>query len=272
VFLLWPIEPATTLQAEHVVDTVELPNEQPDYPSTALENESSERVLLPEASEDTNSSLPPPDEVVEATLVVPPIQQPVATSTRDPVLDMTGWKEAVSTVFWVGEDATEDNSFIHNSASAWDEDWKGTFGGVDDPDDRCGYVPCAFTPKQSPFYVALPYNDIDDNGDRKPDATRMPWYVRTTPAYTSQMDGHWVAVRHADRICYGQVRDVGPYHEDDVEYVFGIAAKPLNTTDMKAGIDLSPAMRDCLGVGGVSITAWTFVTEDEVPEGPWLMW
>lgn len=28
-----------------------------------------------------------------------------------------------STIFWVGEEATEDNAFIHNFDSAWDENW-----------------------------------------------------------------------------------------------------------------------------------------------------
>lgn len=182
------------------------------------------------------------------------------------------WKEAVTTVFWVGEDATEDNSFIHNRASAWDEDWEGTFGGYDDPDERCGYVPCSFRPSQNPFYVALPYNDLENDGTKKKNAHVMPWYDPAIPAYVSQMHGQWVAVEREGKVCYGQVRDTGPYEQDDIAYVFGDTPKPKNTIGMKAGLDVSPAMRDCLELGGVGLTFWKFIDEADVPEGPWLSW
>ena len=68
-------------------------------------------------------------------------------------------KEALASVFWIGEDATADNRHIPNHASAWDPDWIDSYGGVDDPTRRQnnGYWPEGFKPKENPFYVALPY-------------------------------------------------------------------------------------------------------------------
>lgn len=202
---------------------------------------------------------------------VPAPLQPTQGNTSA-ISGLTAWKPAKSTVFWVGEGEDEDNGFIHNRASAWNETWEQTYGGYDDPDDRCGYRPCAFTPKQNPFYVALPYNDLTDDGEQKANAKRMPWYDATLPNYESQMDGRWVAVRNGATVCYGQVRDVGPFEQDDTAYVFGTAQTPKNKQGVGAGLDLSPAMRDCLGVGDVSMLEWRFMSTQAVPAGPWHGW
>ena len=69
------------------------------------------------------------------------------------------WKLAiVSTVFWVGETG----SGPANTHSAWEQDWVGRYGGVDDPVRRKGYEPAGFRPHENPFYVALPYCDMED--------------------------------------------------------------------------------------------------------------
>lgn len=177
------------------------------------------------------------------------------------------WKSATATVFWVGESATTENGYIHNDASAWDGEWRRRFGGVDDPDDRCGYSPCAFIPMENPFYVALPYNDRDDMGEEKQNARTVPWYATTTAS--SILKDRWVEVRAATTTCFAQWEDVGPFEEDDVVYVFGKAQVPKNQHGLKAGIDLSPALRDCLGVGGVSSVIWRHVETKSVPAGPW---
>jgi|GEM_PF-2966177 len=178
-----------------------------------------------------------------------------------------GWRKGRATVFWVGEGANETNDFIHNEASAWDEEWEQHFGGLDDPDCRIGFHPCGFVPKENAFYVALPYNDLDDTGKRKSTATHVPW--NDPNAAKSVLKNRWVEVRVNGRSCYGQWQDVGPNHEDDWDYVFGNALRPLNTFGVRAGIDLSPAMRDCLAVGDVSDVEWRHVEKTEVPSGPW---
>jgi hypothetical protein len=197
-----------------------------------------------------------------------PQPHPAASTTIEiPKPGSAGWKHAIATVFWVGEGATDENGFIHNSASAWDVEWETHFGGLDDPDDRCGFRPCAFTPKENPFYIALPYNDLDDEGRRKANARIIPW--NDPNAEKSVLKNRWVEVSRDGRSCFGQWQDVGPFNEDDATYVFGMATAPKNTDGEGAGIDLSPAMSTCLGVDGSDAVTWRHVNADAVPAGPW---
>lgn len=165
------------------------------------------------------------------------------------------WKPATATVFWVGERESEDNGYIANRAGAWDERWLLHFGGVDSPQSRCGFLPCGFTPRENPFYVALPYDDTE--GSSKQHAAR------------SALKNSWVAVRSGDRVCYGQWEDVGPFETTDYAYVFGSALQPKNRRDVRAGIDISPALKSCLGVGDVAQVEWRLVPAAAVPNGPW---
>jgi hypothetical protein len=211
---------------------------------------------------------PPPDLVV-----------PAATEQEERAVEIVGdtdpedglyrgpWKKATATVFWVGEGATDENGFIHNESSAWDVDWREHFGGLDDPSDRCGYHPCAFTPDENPFYIALPYNDLR-RGRSKENATLIPWFAG--PATSTILKNRWVEVSVDGTSCFGQWEDVGPFETDDVAYVFGDAEWPENEEGVGAGIDLSPAIRDCLSVGDVSEVRWRHVEYDVVPNGPWL--
>jgi len=45
---------------------------------------------------------------------------------------------------------------------------------------------------------------------------------------------------------------------------------PTRIRNGGAGIDLSPAIRDYLGLGSLDIVDWRFVKKEEVPPGPWL--
>src|SRR5271165_3128887 len=75
------------------------------------------------------------------------------------------WKyKIVGTVFWVGEQAAEGNP-VSNTESAWDPSWVTDFGGEDNPIARVNFMPVSFTPRQNPFYVALPYNDAGWRSD-----------------------------------------------------------------------------------------------------------
>lgn len=177
------------------------------------------------------------------------------------------WKKATATVFWVGEGATDENGFIHNEQSAWDARWLEHFGGVDDPKCRNGFYPCAFTPKENPFYVALPYNDMW-HGRSKENANMIPWY--TQPSQTSILKNRWVEVSVHGKSCFGQWEDVGPFETDDIAYVFGAAEWAANEEGVWAGIDLSPALRDCLGIGDTAEVRWRHVDRTAVQNGPWL--
>ena len=183
------------------------------------------------------------------------------------------WKlDIVATVFWVGEQPTENNP-TPNDKSSWDTQWMQNFGGYDDPDATKrtdSFTPVAFTPKQNPFYVALPYNDVIDYKTHKPEASRViPWFSqRFSRSGRTVLKGQWVAIRYGNRVCYAQWEDCGPFVTDDHDYVFG-NARPKNTSNNGAGIDISPAIRDYLGLKSMSKCDWRFVDVSEVPSGPW---
>ena len=154
----------------------------------------------------------------------------------------------VTTVFWVGEKG--------NESSAWCGDWVRAYGGVDDPKKRDGFHPAGFTPKENPFYCALPFNHWE-------------WLRRRGGTYPSGFGpglhkNRWIEIEFKDRRCYAQWEDVGPYNTDDWDYVFD--NKPPKA---KVGLDVSPAVRDYLGLSGRDVTRWRFVDGKNVPKGPW---
>lgn len=183
------------------------------------------------------------------------------------------WKlDIVATVFWVGEQPTENNP-TPNDKSSWDTQWMQNFGGYDDPDPTKrtdNYTPVGFTPKQNPFYVALPYNDCIDYNSHKPEASRViPWFKQKfVRSGKTVLKGQWIAIRYGNRVCYAQWEDCGPFVTDDHEYVFG-NARPKNTSNRGAGIDISPGVRDYLGISSSGRCDWRFVDVSEVPAGPW---
>jgi hypothetical protein len=174
--------------------------------------------------------------------------------------------DIITTYFWVGEAADSDNGYIANAASAWDEQWQAHYGGADAPSPRSGYLPGGFTPKENPFYFALPYNDLDAKGNRKSSAANCP--LAAQKSNYSWCKNSWIAIRHNGKIAYAQWEDVGPFGEDDTGYVFG-NSQPKNKQDAKAGLDVSPAVKDYLGLQDVDKTDWIFVASQNVPEGPW---
>ncbi len=190
---------------------------------------------------------------------------------KDPAYN---WRKGiVATIFWVGEEPRPGNP-VGNDKSSWDPYWQQTFGGYDDPDRRDGYLPVGFYPLQSPFYVALPFNDIDPKTGllREGADDYIPWFWEDYrgPGITV-LNGRWIEIKFGHRICYAQWRDVGPFRTDDVDYVFG-ANRPLPNRNGNAGIDLSPAVRDMLGLRSGQKVDWRFVDVSEVTEGPWASW
>lgn len=194
---------------------------------------------------------------------------PVATSTSQYPLH----KNITSTVFWVGEPQGGGSS-EDNALSAWDDEWQKDFGGFDDPANRNGYYPVGVTPKENPFYLDLPYNDFNDNGNRKANAKLVvPWASeKTWGAEESMMKNRWVKLIKDGVTCYGQIEDAGPYQYDDYAYVFGTSL-PKSKLANNAGLDVSPALRDCLKFVGLNNDSnrvdWQFVSAAEVPSGPW---
>ncbi|HMH00979.1 MAG TPA: TonB family protein, partial [Terriglobales bacterium] len=148
------------------------------------------------------------------------------------------------------------------------KDWLKNFGGVDDPEPpaRHDYIPISFVPRQNPFYCALPYNDVEQ-GQFKPEALIViPWFkqVHTEPGQSVCKD-RWVAIRKGDRICYAQWEDCGPFRTDHFQYVF----QNERPTRHGAGLSVSPAVRDHLGLAPTDVADWRFVEVSDVPPGPW---
>ena len=181
------------------------------------------------------------------------------------------WKrDIVTTLFWIGEQPSG-NNLVPNRTSSWDKQWTRNYGGFDDPNPahRSNYVPVKFTPRQNPFYCALPYNDKAHTGHR-PEARRVvPWFQEAYqgPAISTCKD-RWVAIRKGNRTVYAQWEDAGPFRTDHWQYVFG-NERPKPNLNKGAGLDVSPAVRDYLGLSETDVTDWRFVDFGEVPRGPW---
>ena len=71
-----------------------------------------------------------------------------------------------------------------------------------------------------------------------------------------------------NRTVYAQWEDSGPFRTDHWEYVFG-NERPKANLNRGAGLDVSPAVRDYLGLQDTDVTDWKFVEFSEVPSGPW---
>lgn len=197
-------------------------------------------------------------------------------------------KHIVSTTFWVGE--------IFNSGpngsqviSTYDGKWEIHYGGCDGivKNGKCetearvaanGYFPRHMTPKQNPFYLDLPYDDVNDKIGAAERAKVIPWAHQ--PRYRTElanpnlslMKNHWVEIVRKGHVCYGQIEDAGPGQYHDAAYVFG-TARPKNRKYNGAGMDVSPALTGCLRFkelnGEDDIVNWRFVNAHKVPKGPW---
>ena len=206
---------------------------------------------------------------VEPHVLVPSASEPsyIGAAGRYP------WKmDIMTTVFWVGEKATPRNP-VPNNKSAWDRNWVFNYGGYDNPDPvaRRNYIPVNFTPRQNPFYFALPYNDVT-NGTTKAEAPMVvPWFRQAFRKNgESVCRNRWIEIysKATRQTCYAQWSDCGPFRTDHWEYVFG-NEQPAWNMNQGAGLDVSPAVRDFLGLNGMDVTSWRFVEFRDVPPGPW---
>jgi hypothetical protein len=192
---------------------------------------------------------------VEPQIVIP--------SSSRPAVQRYPWKmNIVTTVFWVGEKG--------NHKSLWGGNWKGNYGGTDDPNPvaRRNYIPIAFVPRQNPFYCALPYNDVT-HGQFKPEAPLViPWFKQFYTGPGQSVCRHrWICIRKGNRVCYAQWEDCGPFRTDHFQYVFG-NERPKPNTNHGAGLNVSPAARDYLGLAPTDVTDWQFVDVRDVPPVP----
>lgn len=207
------------------------------------------------------------------------IEPPVVSSTINPISSpytssRYKWKcNIVTTVFWVGERPTRNNP-VPNTKSSWDPQWHRSYGGFDDPDpgSRREYLPKNFIPRQNPFYIALPYNDVTHGTTKKESIKAIPWFREAfVKEGQSVCKGRWVAIKHGGRVAYAQWEDCGPFRTDHWQYVFG-DDRPRPNLNQGAGLDVSPAVRDYLRMAGKDVCDWRFVDAREVPPGPWTLY
>lgn len=198
----------------------------------------------------------------------------------------------VATTFWVGEIFDPNASDGSQMLSTYDGSWFANYGGCDGVTtaNGCqteartaanGYFPTAMTPRQNPFYLDLPYDDLNNAAAFASRGTTIPWagdpgYAgHETDSSFSYMKNRWVRITLGNQTCYGQIEDAGPGQYNDVAYVFGSTdARPANTEFNGAGMDVSPALNGCLGFrdlnGENDVVSWQFVEASDVPPGPWL--
>ncbi len=164
-----------------------------------------------------------------------------------------GWKEAKIDIFGFGAPDTD---------TAWKTDQVSAYGGVDSPKFRNGYLPAGFTPRENPFYVALPYNDVTDPDKRR--VKKIPWYDWEK---TSSMKNTWVMILAKNTIVYAQVEETFTKKADDYAYVIGDSPHPKNSRGV--GMQVSPAVADYLGLESGDLVRWMFVDSRNILPGPW---
>ena len=197
----------------------------------------------------------------------------------------------VATTFWVGEVFDPHAADGSQVISTYDAHWRRHYGGCDGVvrHGRCeterrkaanGYFPARMTPRENPFYLDLPFDDVNDAAAFSRRARVIPWandrgYAGHAhdPAF-SYMKNRWVRLTRNGRTCYGQIEDAGPGVYDDYRYVFGAGdPRPASKRYNGAGLDVSPALTGCLAFtelnGDDNRVDWQFVDAAAVPPGPW---
>jgi len=243
----------------------------PDYTlDDTLEHTSHSPILSisPVSTPSPAMVVSPPSSVLSEGEIVNPLPS-------QEVISYPWHSNITATVFWVGEPIGNGSS-EDNALSCWDDRWQEHYGGYDDPFNRNGYYPADFMPQDQNFYVSVPYDDFDDEGRKASASVVVPWAGEGDWSGSSMMKGQWVEVQHNDTVCYAQVNDCGPYEYDDSEYVFALNGKahtPKNKRANNDGMDVSPALRDCLHFKGLNNADnkinWRFISALAVPDGPW---
>lgn len=202
----------------------------------------------------------------------------------------------VATTFWVGEIFDPNAADGSQMISTYDGGWYSTYGGCDgivkqgsngqslcETEQRTAdndFFPTQMTPLENPFYLDLPFDDVNNATAAAMRADVIPW--AKDPAYAgiladpskSLMKNRWVVLTKGGNTCYGQIQDAGPGEYDDAAYVFGHNdERPKNARYGGAGMDVSPALNGCLGFahinGDTDQVSWAFVDDADVPPGPW---
>ena len=132
----------------------------------------------------------------------------------------------VATTFWIGEIFDPNAPDGSQVISTYDSHWMQHYGGCDGVvvSGTCrterraagnGFFPTRMTPRENPFYLDLPFDDLNDPTAFSRRAQVIPW--AQDPGYSgragdpafSYMKNRWVKLMRNGRTCYGQVEDAG---------------------------------------------------------------
>src|SRR3989344_4623524 len=125
-------------------------SDQEENPENSNQNNDMNQGNNQEANSDQNTEVQSENQENHS-----PINNPPANSTHEPEQPAAQsqyplHRNITATVFWVGEPQGGGSS-EDNAISAWDDNWQQSYGGFDDPENRDGYYPVGFTPKETPF-------------------------------------------------------------------------------------------------------------------------
>lgn len=293
--------------------TVEQPTVTAEQPTTTVIPGPTTTTLIPTP---TVTAQPPTTVVVPPPVTVTPSPTTTTVVPAPPTGRVYPWHDTTSTTFWVGErfnDNLADGSQVCSTYdSQWAYHWSGGVNngnapvgtdcegsiiggcdGVPGKNNACAtevrranndYFPTSpkVTPKENPFYLDLPYDDMNDPIGFRDRCKNIPWAMddpsHCKDAKNSYMKNRWVRIIGPNgKTCYGQNEDAGPSHDDayhDVAYVFGDKNTPPGQGQFNdAGMDVSPALNGCLGFkeldGENDRIRWQFVDAVDVPAGPW---
>ena len=268
----------------------------------------------------TATATPSPTPTPSATPTATPsaTASPSPTPTATPVSGGYPWHTGiVVTTAWVGELFDAHASDGSQVCSAYDSQWAFDFSGVNigpapggtscagAPMGGCdgissgtkpgnftcqtertsaanGYFPLHMTPLENPFYLDLPFDDVNNAQAFAQRCAVVPWAQQMDPSGAHCADKTFSYMKNMavelvganGQHCIGQVEDAGPHEYDDTAYVFGANdARPHSRAFNGAGMDISPALRDCLGInqlnGDTATADWRFIDPAQVPDGPW---
>jgi hypothetical protein len=245
-------------------------------------------------------------------VTTPPVVTPPVTGRTYPK-----HTNDVATTFWVGEifdPKLPDGSQVCSTYdSQWAFHWSGVNNGkVPANADGCAgsivggcdgvptgttcktearsakndYFPTssAVHPHENPFYLDIPFDDVNDATAFKSRCSVIPWandagYAgHCADSNFSYMKNRWAKITGPNgHTCYGQIEDAGPSHGTlyhDTAYVFGSGdVRPVQKEFNNAGMDVSPALNSCLGFadldGDADKVSWQLVDTVDVPQGSW---
>lgn len=277
IFGLVVVAIAVAISAPWAKDTPGAPSASPS---------ASQRGAPSSAPTRTDEPTPTPSSTTEAPDAPAPPPPAVPTTRQYP------WHTGiVSTTFWVGEIFDPNAADGSQMLSTYDSRWFQSYGGCDgvtragscETEKRTAannYFPTQMSPLENPFYLDLPFDDINDSNaflmrdDVVPWAGDAAYRGYSGDRHKSLMKNRWVQLRAHGHTCYGQIQDAGPGEYDDARYVFGAGDhRPANSRYNGAGMDVSPALNGCLRFtslnGQDDRVDWRFVEAADVPPGPW---